>query len=155
MIRRMLVRMLVKLGSQVDEASDGQEAIDIVQKALSSQDEAIAVDEEWEAEGGDREPAARERMEKEREKGATRSYDVILMDSVMPRVSGLEATEAIVRRLGFRGLVVGVTGNILPEDTEGILFAHYSYMVAVWWTPYERQSLYLGDGSIARLLVIF
>jgi CheY-like chemotaxis protein len=44
-----------------------------------------------------------------------RPFDLILMDSIMPVMSGVEATR-IIRSRGFQGLIVGVTGNILPED---------------------------------------
>ena len=43
-------------------------------------------------------------------------YDVILMDSEMPNMNGPEAAEYIKTQLGYTGLVVGVTGNALPED---------------------------------------
>ena len=42
-------------------------------------------------------------------------FDLILMDNVMPNMSGPLATKAI-RSLGFKGLIFGVTGNALPED---------------------------------------
>lgn len=38
------------------------------------------------------------------------SIDVILMDSEMPRMNGVQAT-SIIRGLGYRGLIIGVTGN--------------------------------------------
>jgi CheY-like chemotaxis protein len=37
------------------------------------------------------------------------------MDYIMPNMSGPEAT-AKLRQLGYRGMVIGVTGNALPED---------------------------------------
>jgi CheY-like chemotaxis protein len=43
--------------------------------------------------------------------------DVILMDFVMPNMTGPEATAAI-RELGYKGLVLGVTGNALPDDID-------------------------------------
>jgi DNA-binding NarL/FixJ family response regulator len=39
------------------------------------------------------------------------------MDFVMPVMTGPEATSKI-RELGFYGLIVGVTGNALPEDVK-------------------------------------
>ena len=43
--------------------------------------------------------------------------DVILMDFVMPNMSGPAATEKI-RSEGYEGLIVGVTGNALSEDID-------------------------------------
>ena len=44
-------------------------------------------------------------------------YDVIFMDYLMPNMDGPTATAAI-RSLGFLGLIIGVTGNALPEDID-------------------------------------
>eukprot|EP00607_Mallomonas_marina_P007586 CAMPEP_0182418402 /NCGR_PEP_ID=MMETSP1167-20130531/2846_1 /TAXON_ID=2988 /ORGANISM="Mallomonas Sp, Strain CCMP3275" /LENGTH=613 /DNA_ID=CAMNT_0024592597 /DNA_START=164 /DNA_END=2005 /DNA_ORIENTATION=- len=41
--------------------------------------------------------------------------DIIFMDYQMPKMDGPTATKAI-RGLGFTGLILGVTGNALPED---------------------------------------
>merc|ERR1712127_291164 len=42
-------------------------------------------------------------------------YDCILVDYEMPVMNGPEACMA-VREMGYTGFVVGVTGNLLPED---------------------------------------
>ena len=42
-------------------------------------------------------------------------YDVILMDFMMPTMSGPDATRAL-RELGYKGPIIGVTGNALDED---------------------------------------
>jgi len=42
-------------------------------------------------------------------------YDCILVDYEMPVMNGPEACKAI-REMGYTGFVVGVTGNLLPED---------------------------------------
>jgi len=42
-------------------------------------------------------------------------YDLILMDFVMPNMDGPTAT-CKIRALGFEGIIIGVTGNALPED---------------------------------------
>ena len=50
-------------------------------------------------------------------KAASRPYDMILCDSVMPNMDGPTAVAAI-RELGYGGPVLGVTGNTLPEQIE-------------------------------------
>ena len=55
-------------------------------------------------------------MEKVAELAAQgRCVDVILMDSVMPNKDGPTATREL-RELGYVGIIIGVTGNALPED---------------------------------------
>ena len=46
--------------------------------------------------------------------------DIILMDFIMPHMDGPTATREI-RSLGYKGLIIGVTGNALPADTESFL----------------------------------
>lgn len=43
------------------------------------------------------------------------SYDLVLMDGNMPRMGGHEAT-SIMREKGFKGKVIGVTGDVFPEE---------------------------------------
>lgn len=42
-------------------------------------------------------------------------FDVILMDDNMPNLSGSEAVE-IVRKLGYKGLIIGITGDVDPSS---------------------------------------
>ena len=42
-------------------------------------------------------------------------YDMITMDYQMPNMDGPTATK-IIREMGYTGVVVGVTGNVLPDD---------------------------------------
>jgi CheY-like chemotaxis protein len=66
-----------------------------------------------------------------------KEFNVILMDYVMPEMDGPTATKAI-RALGYKGLLVGVTGNLLPEDTE--LFMS-SGATAVMGKPLDMKEL--------------
>ena len=44
-------------------------------------------------------------------------FDVVLMDQYMPNMNGPTATRAI-RERGYRGLIIGLTGDTLEEDSE-------------------------------------
>ena len=44
-----------------------------------------------------------------------RPFDAVFMDSVMMHMQGPEAAQAM-RAMGFEGLVVGVTGNVMADD---------------------------------------
>ena len=50
------------------------------------------------------------------ETAAGRAIDCVLMDYVMVRMNGPEAAQRMRAELGYRGVVVGITGNALPED---------------------------------------
>ena len=67
-----------------------------------------------------------------------RKPDVILMDFVMPNMDGPTATKEI-RALGYRGIIIGVTGNALPADIELFLF-HGANKVLV--KPLRLEELY-------------
>lgn len=95
MVRKMLAKILTRLGCSVTEADDGQTAIDIISENLQG---GVG-----KAGGG----------------SLHVPFDLILMDSVMPRVSGEQATKIIKHKLGFSNPIIGVTGNILPSDTAG------------------------------------
>jgi CheY-like chemotaxis protein len=48
---------------------------------------------------------------------AEKSYDVIMMDSEMPILNGPDAV-SIMRSNGYKGLIIGVTGNSLQADMD-------------------------------------
>lgn len=48
------------------------------------------------------------------------AFDVILMDNVMPNLDGRSAAK-IIRNLGWRGIMVGITGNALPDQISDFL----------------------------------
>ena len=52
------------------------------------------------------------------ESEAGRVIDLVLMDYVMVRMDGPEAVQRMRADLGYRGVVIGITGNALPEDLD-------------------------------------
>ena len=86
--RKMLVKSLLAGHHHCDEAEDGLEAVAMVKKR-------------WNMLETDGIPM----------------YDAILMDFMMPNMDGPTATREI-RTLGFKGVVIGVTGNALPSDMQ-------------------------------------
>jgi signal transduction histidine kinase/CheY-like chemotaxis protein len=96
--RKMIMRFLKlnKLCANPLEASDGNEAAALIKANLSS------------ASGDtDRSSGSSDKL------GAP--IDAILMDFIMPNMDGPTATKEI-RDMGYKGLIVGLTGNVLPED---------------------------------------
>ena len=42
-------------------------------------------------------------------------YDLVLMDNLMPYMTGAEACKAM-RAMGFTGIIIGLTGNAFEKD---------------------------------------
>jgi CheY-like chemotaxis protein len=64
--------------------------------------------------------------------------DCVLMDFTMIRMHGPEATRLMRQELGYRGLIIGVTGNVLPSDRQKLLDAGAN---AVLGKPMRREDL--------------
>ena len=86
--RKMMRRILECRFNVIDEAENGQQALDMVRASLVQDKEA--------------------------------HYDVITMDYQMPVMDGVTAT-CHIRRLGYKGLIVAVTGNALGDDIHTFL----------------------------------
>jgi CheY-like chemotaxis protein len=65
------------------------------------------------------------------------TYDVILMDFQMPNKIGPIAAKEI-RELGYTGLIVGITGNVLADDTSYFLSCGAD---KVLYKPIDMQQL--------------
>jgi len=88
MNRKLLIRLLESNGHTCGQAENGQALIDAIDDCLNHTHKS----------------------------GQTMmQYDCILVDYEMPVMNGPEACKAI-REMGYTGFVVGVTGNLLPED---------------------------------------
>ena len=49
-----------------------------------------------------------------------RTFDIVFMDYIMPNLNGPNAVSQI-RSLGFEGMIIGATGNVLTEDINSFL----------------------------------
>jgi len=104
--RKMLAKLLTSKKHICDQAKDGQEAINMYKQGKNSNQPQNGNDHTISSgEGGDR--------------GTHRSqpYDTILMDYEMPVLNGPAATKQL-RDMGCTCLIVGITGNVLPEDVK-------------------------------------
>ncbi len=92
--RKMVVRFLEREGHICTGACNGRDAVEMIEHSIS-------VSRRGE-ESGIFTPV---------------SFDTILMDYEMPFMNGPDATLAI-RGLGYKGTIIGLTGNVLLEDVE-------------------------------------
>jgi CheY-like chemotaxis protein len=90
--RKLLSKILVGKGYQVYCAVDGQSCLDLIETA-AAQGSSVSY---------------------------ANAYDVIVMDSNMPRMSGNETCK-ILRDKGFKGMICGVTGNTSQKDVESFI----------------------------------
>ena len=113
--RKMLCRIVRAQGFDVEEADDGDVAVQMVQHRLS----ILAGQQQQPTDGH----------------SSQSCYECILMDFIMPRLDGPSATKEI-RALGFTGLVVGVTGNGQDFDVK-----HFKHMGAneVMFSPINNH----------------
>ena len=64
--------------------------------------------------------------------------DVILMDYIMPNMDGPTATKEL-RALGYKGMIIGVTGNAHPADVEMFISAGAT---SVLTKPFRLEELF-------------
>jgi two-component system, sensor histidine kinase len=94
--RKMLGRILKMSNIPFDEAEDGEKCLT---KVTSTQQPCSSLSSP---------PSSPD---------SPAPYDLILMDYEMPILNGPKATQRL-RELGYGVIVIGVTGNVLPEDRE-------------------------------------
>ena len=92
--RKMLCRVLRSRCSLMVEADNGQKAVDIVRQSMFDCDQLST--------------------------STNTTFDLILMDFVMPVMDGPTAIKEI-RDLGYKGVIFGLTGNVLESDKELML----------------------------------
>ena len=67
------------------------------------------------------------RMVHEANEGAAR-FDAVFMDNIMHVMHGPEAAQ-VMRAAGYRGLIVGVTGNVMEHDVRDYILHGADYVM--------------------------
>ena len=80
----------------------------------------------------------------------SRSYAAILMDYQMPIMDGPTAIREI-RRLGYRGPIIGVTGNALPCDRDVMVSAGANLVLTKPVDPDMLEELLRGEFDVLEL----
>ncbi len=93
----MMSRLLRDKAARIDEACDGRDAIRRYLAYMNNEGEGTNNPEHA-------------------------PYDVIMMDFVMPVMNGPDCVREL-RRIGCRGLIIGVTGNSTETDINAFLEA--------------------------------
>ena len=78
------------------------------------------------------------------------TLNVIFLDSFMPNMGGIEACKQI-RALGYGGLILAISGNVIPEDIQEFLDAGADYFLGKPFKLEQLQSVLSGT-SISSLL---
>jgi CheY-like chemotaxis protein len=99
--RKMLCKLLRRDGFHCEEAEDGLKAVQLLELTLDTLDDMVE--------------------SKER-------FDVVLMDYMMPIMNGPTAATAM-RKLGYRGPIIGITGNVMEADLNTFLMAGASIVL--------------------------
>jgi len=103
---KVCVKLFTRLGADVDSAIDGSIAVEMVRAKL-----AMAATSEHDGFSSD----VLLWNDEESNRGKDRQYDIIVMDNLMPVMNGQDACEQM-RRMGYNGIILGLTGNALPKD---------------------------------------
>ncbi|GAA5849688.1 hypothetical protein JCM8547_000535 [Rhodosporidiobolus lusitaniae] len=159
--RKLMTRMLTRLGMNVDTAEDGKMALDKILApplAPSVADDGAALTETLRddvdaAEKGlavnvPSKIAKRVTMDPTAGIHAYKHYDIIFLDNWMPKKTGVEVV-AKLRSLARDDLVIGVTANALHSDQEQYLEAGASSILT---KPVKEADLkkYLGVADKRR-----
>ena len=106
MNRKMVCKALATTKKfHCEQAADGSVAVEMVQRHLHHHSAFnVTIGDDLHA----------------RAEAADAPYDVIFMDYQMPGMDGPTAIEEI-RRLGYYGIILGLTGNALVHDREAML----------------------------------
>ncbi|TDL23697.1 hypothetical protein BD410DRAFT_720943 [Rickenella mellea] len=115
--RKLMKRMLVRLGCRVSTAENGAVALELIMTGTATPSS------EYQLNGLAPEPTPPLPRPEEGPR-----YEVVFLDNQMPVLSGLD-TVAKLRQAGKTDFVVGVTGNALLADQQEYLDAGVDYVI--------------------------
>lgn len=120
--RKLMTRMLTRLGCTVTTAENGVKALEILLASMFTPSETASPSTMVPSTPGttNSSPDALTNQ--------PRFFDVVFLDNQMPQMSGLE-TIARLRAAGREDLVVGVTGNALIRDQDEYLTAGVDHVL--------------------------
>lgn len=121
--RKLLIRLLESNGHSCEQAENGQALINTVEDSI---EKSAALNES--------------------EKSV--QFDCVLVDYEMPVMNGPDACRAI-REMGYTGFVVGVTGNLLPEDVGHFLDCGADAVLSKPFKYKELEQLLMEQGLFA------
>ena len=125
--RKLLIRLLESNGHTCGQAENGQVLIDTIKESLAS---------------------STSELDEKQEGDESVQYDCILVDYEMPVMNGPTACRAI-REMGYTGFVVGVTGNLLPEDVGHFLDCGADAVLGKPFKYKELKQLLMEQGLFA------
>ncbi|KAJ1301357.1 hypothetical protein OPQ81_003756 [Rhizoctonia solani] len=129
--RRLMTRMLTRLGCTVENAENGQIALDMLLAPLptpeSQRTQSSAGFPSHLSASSEQPTPASGAQSGGWEYGETK-YDIVFLDNHMPVCSGVEVARRL-RQLDRKDFVVGVTGNALTEDQQEYLQAGANHVL--------------------------
>jgi CheY-like chemotaxis protein len=114
--RKMLLKMLRMCGHEGTGAEDGLEAVKEISLMM-------------------RKAKSRKEVDEAESPVVLIQYDVVLMDYCMPRMDGPQASINI-RAMGFKGPIIGITGNPVEDCSEFISAGTYTTVLLILSDPY-------------------
>ncbi|CUA69528.1 putative protein KIAA0754 [Homo sapiens] [Rhizoctonia solani] len=127
--RRLMTRMLTRLGCTVENAENGQIALDMLLAPLPTPQS-----QRTQSSAGFPSPLSASMDQPTPASGAPlggwedTKYDIVFLDNHMPICSGVEVARRL-RQLDRKDFVVGVTGNALTEDQQEYLQAGANHVL--------------------------
>lgn len=137
MTRKALLASAVACDLNCDMASDGQSAVDMVRNNLHKYSSSHPSSNSSNIYHNN---ADCNDVFTVKESSCQGVYDIVIIDYQMPIMAGPEAIRQI-RKLGYRGMIVGLTGNVLVHDMNVMLDAGAERVLAKPVNQHELEML--------------